>query len=202
MQTPDDPPLPTTSRFPVKVIFDTDYSTDCDDPGAAVEAQLQRFERLMARPPDHIDSHHDVHRRDPALLAVRPFRRERDRRPDPPELGGDPMIRMAPDREGQNDDPRFCSTDLLDDLHPRRVIVRQVGVPQARVEPDRGAQHLRRLRSHLGILVLKHGGVAMFGSRDEVLKVIMGARRHIAVVGGPTSGESSDAAATITKVAE
>ena len=30
----DDPPLPPTSHFPVKVIFDTDYSTDCDDPGA------------------------------------------------------------------------------------------------------------------------------------------------------------------------
>ncbi|RYD48776.1 MAG: hypothetical protein EOP83_26050, partial [Verrucomicrobiaceae bacterium] len=30
----DDPPLPPTSRFPVKIIFDTDYSTDCDDPGA------------------------------------------------------------------------------------------------------------------------------------------------------------------------
>jgi predicted glycoside hydrolase/deacetylase ChbG (UPF0249 family) len=32
------------------------------DPRMAVDEQLLRFERLMGRPPTHLDSHHDVHR--------------------------------------------------------------------------------------------------------------------------------------------
>jgi len=38
-----------------------------DDPHAAVEGQLARFQQLMGRPPTHIDSHHDCHR-DPRVL--------------------------------------------------------------------------------------------------------------------------------------
>jgi predicted glycoside hydrolase/deacetylase ChbG (UPF0249 family) len=48
-----------------------------EDPRRAVEEQLLRFERLMRRPPTHIDSHHDVHG-DPRVLpyvleAARPL---------------------------------------------------------------------------------------------------------------------------------
>jgi predicted glycoside hydrolase/deacetylase ChbG (UPF0249 family) len=32
--------------------------------------QLERFERLLGRPPDHLDSHQHVHRSDPARTAV------------------------------------------------------------------------------------------------------------------------------------
>lgn len=39
------------------------------DPGAATGRQLRRFERLMGRPPTHLDSHHDVHR-DPRVLPA------------------------------------------------------------------------------------------------------------------------------------
>jgi predicted glycoside hydrolase/deacetylase ChbG (UPF0249 family) len=47
------------------------------DPRMAVEEQLLRFERLMRRPPTHLDSHHDAHR-DPRVLpcvleAARPL---------------------------------------------------------------------------------------------------------------------------------
>jgi len=38
-----------------------------DDPRAAVEGQLARFQELMGRAPTHIDSHHDCHR-DPETL--------------------------------------------------------------------------------------------------------------------------------------
>jgi len=38
-----------------------------DDPRAAVEGQLARFQELMGHPPTHIDSHHDRHR-DPEML--------------------------------------------------------------------------------------------------------------------------------------
>ena len=37
------------------------------NPRAAADDQLRRFERLMGRPPTHLDSHHDVHR-DPGVL--------------------------------------------------------------------------------------------------------------------------------------
>lgn len=37
------------------------------DPRAAADEQLRRFERLMGRPPTHLDSHHDVHG-DPRVL--------------------------------------------------------------------------------------------------------------------------------------
>jgi predicted glycoside hydrolase/deacetylase ChbG (UPF0249 family) len=36
---------------------------------AALDRQLRRFERLMGRPPTHLDSHHDVHR-DPRVLPL------------------------------------------------------------------------------------------------------------------------------------
>ena len=36
----------------------------------AVEAQLDRFERLMGRPPTHLDSHHDVHHNPSVLPRV------------------------------------------------------------------------------------------------------------------------------------
>lgn len=39
-----------------------------EDAGAAVAEQLERFELLVGGPPTHLDSHHDVHRRDPGLL--------------------------------------------------------------------------------------------------------------------------------------
>jgi chitin disaccharide deacetylase len=36
-----------------------------------LQDQLQRFERLVGRPPDHIDSHQHVHREEPVRTAVR-----------------------------------------------------------------------------------------------------------------------------------
>ena len=38
---------------------------------AELRAQLERFGRLVGRPPDHLDSHHHVHRTEPVRAAIR-----------------------------------------------------------------------------------------------------------------------------------
>jgi predicted glycoside hydrolase/deacetylase ChbG (UPF0249 family) len=42
-----------------------------DAVGAEIARQLERFERLVGRPPTHLDSHQHVHREEPARSALR-----------------------------------------------------------------------------------------------------------------------------------
>jgi predicted glycoside hydrolase/deacetylase ChbG (UPF0249 family) len=53
---------------------ETSRVVDPHDAGAVhaeLERQLDRFGELMGRPPDHIDSHHHLHREEPVASAVR-----------------------------------------------------------------------------------------------------------------------------------
>src|SRR5581483_10850546 len=47
------------------------YETEASDVRGDVARQLERFERLVGRPPTHLDSHQHVHREEPALAVFR-----------------------------------------------------------------------------------------------------------------------------------
>src|SRR5438067_13920011 len=61
-----------------------------------------------------------------------------------PQLGGDAVIRVPADGEGEYHDARTGRADELDHPGARRLVVLQVGIGELGVEPQVHAERLRR----------------------------------------------------------